>query len=325
MRNLVITSGDRDGVGLEVSIKALAQLGPQKGSRFVLAAHQKSRGSVRQRHWKNLLKRWKVLELHGHDPAEAFDKFDLLESQELLVFFDSRSTVAAEATWVECAVRLGLEEQIQGLITGPVSKRRFSANHFADMGHTGLLSRLTKTQVFQGYVGPKMAVVLATDHVELKRVEKTLTPQRLKGAYSAALELRSFLSTKARYLPIAVLGLNPHAGESGHIGRFEVTQLSLPKGFVGPIPADSAFQKLDFKSYSVFLALYHDQGLIPFKMLHGQQSGFQISLGLPFLRTSVDHGTARDIFSRDVADSGSMRDAIKAACCAKAPKLVGKL
>jgi 4-hydroxy-L-threonine phosphate dehydrogenase PdxA len=134
-------------------------------------------------------------------------------------------------------------------------------------------------------------------------------------------QLRRILPAIRRKRPIAVLGLNPHAGENGLIGHFENRVLKSAllsakragQSIVGPIPADTAFTRESLNRFSVVVSLYHDQGLIPFKMLHGQDSGFQVSLGLPFIRTSVDHGTAKDIFGQGTANSGSMVDAINGA------------
>lgn len=317
MRNFVITAGDRDGVGLEVTVKALAQLGPMRGSRLLLAAHSESRASVKPQYWTKLRRKWKVIEAHGGRLDDVLSRFHSLQSDELLIFFDSTPAASAEAAWVQAAAEAALKKRIHGLITGPVSKSRFLANNKKDMGHTGLLSRLAKVPIYQGYIGPKLAVVLATDHVELRQVEKSLTKKRLSGAFQAALELKSLLPAQSGRRPVAVLGLNPHAGEDGAIGKFETGSLRLPKGFTGPHPADTAFQRVRLETYSVVVAMYHDQGLIPFKMLHGQDSGFQISLGLPFIRTSVDHGTAKDLYAKDRANPGSMRDAIAAALRAK--------
>ena len=108
------------------------------------------------------------------------------------------------------------------------------------------------------------------------------------------------------------MGLNPHAGEKGIIGNCEADLFrKLPSAFSGPLVPDAAFLKKNWKTYSLYLCLYHDQGLIPFKLVHGQDSGVHITLGLPFLRTSVDHGTAEDIFNKNVANHASMLEAIQ--------------
>jgi 4-hydroxythreonine-4-phosphate dehydrogenase len=159
------------------------------------------------------------------------------------------------------------------------------------------------------FIGNHFNVLLATDHVALSKVEKSLIRSDLKSALSASLALKDLLKSKK---PIGLLGLNPHAGERGIIGHFELKYLKnlSNKNFNGPLVPDAAFLKKNWSKYCVYLCLYHDQGLIPFKMQHGQDSGVHITMGLPFVRTSVDHGTAIDIYNQDLANPQSMRDAI---------------
>ena len=317
---IVITSGDRDGVGLEVTCKALLALGPQPGARFLVTAEASSyRRFTRSLLYRKLRGQFQPVEIFDVPMAVAHKVLTDLKPNEIAVLISSGKKQSLEAAWVLEAAKLAHAKLISALVTGPVSKERFSALVPGCMGHTALLAGLSGKAVFQGYIGPKMAVVLATDHVALEKVEGNLTAKRLRGAADAALELRRLLPPQRRRLPIAWLGLNPHAGEDGLIGRFEQRVRSrkmLPRTFGRPIPADTAFSPKAIDSTSVYLSLYHDQGLIPFKMLHGQDSGFQISLGLPFIRTSVDHGTAKNLFGKGVANPGSMIDAIKAAMTA---------
>ncbi len=310
--HLAITSGDRDGVGLEVSCKALSKLGPQRAARFILACSDDTKAS---KELKRLGARFKTIFVSSRDLSfkAACHLLSDLRADEIVIWRDHGN----EAAWVKAAAELALAKRLDGLVTGPVSKGRFKKLDRRFMGHTGLLAHLAKAPVQQGYAGRHLAVVLATDHVALKDVEKALR-KRSKGttpisrALKNAASLKPLLSRSQKSKPIAILGLNPHAGESGLIGGFE-KHLKLPKGVVGPIPGDTAFTAGSRTKYGVVVALYHDQGLIPFKMLHGQDSGFQVSLGLPFVRTSVDHGTAQDIFGRGLANPGSMIDAINGA------------
>jgi 4-hydroxy-L-threonine phosphate dehydrogenase PdxA len=118
-----------------------------------------------------------------------------------------------------------------------------------------------------------------------------------------------------------LLGLNPHAGEKGIIGSEEGQVFSHALSSVraagmkvfGPLSPDAAFMKENWKQYSLYVCCYHDQGLIPFKMIHGQDDGVHVTVGLPFIRTSVDHGTAKDIFGKNRANPQSMLAAIKLA------------
>ena len=116
---------------------------------------------------------------------------------------------------------------------------------------------------------------------------------------------------------MALVGLNPHAGEKGLIGKFEsenlkpvLTQIKKKHSVEGPLVPDAAFFDDNWKKYSTYVCLYHDQGLIPFKMVHGQDSGVHLTLGLPFIRTSVDHGTAKNIFGKNKANPNSMIEAV---------------
>lgn len=303
---LAITSGDRDGVGLEVTCKALTALGPQPSTRFMVACSDDANATRELRG----LRGFKPVYLSSREaPLDIASRIlSDLEPDEILIWRDNGN----EAAWVETCAKLALQDQISGLVTGPVSKGRFQRIKRTYMGHTGLLSALAKVPVQQGYVGEHLSVVLVTDHVPLNQVEKALSTKQILRAIENANRLKLLLPAAKRKLPISILGLNPHAGEDGLIGSFE-KRLRLPKAVRGPLPADTAFTLAERSKTSVVVALYHDQGLIPFKMLHGQDSGFQISLGLPFVRTSVDHGTARDIFGLGKANPGSMIDAIKGA------------
>ena len=313
---LAITSGDRDGIGLEVTCKALSKLGPQSQARFILSCSDDAKASRELKRLKTGGFQSLVVSSRELSLSAACHLISDLRSNEIVVWRDHGN----EASWVKASAELALLQRLDGVITGPVSKGRFKKLDRRFMGHTGLLAHLAKTPVQQGYIGDQLAVVLATDHVALKDVEKTLKAKMksplgrtpLARAIKNAESLKPLLEARRQKKPIAVLGLNPHAGEAGLIGNFE-KGLKLPKGVLGPLPGDTAFTANGRAKYSVVVALYHDQGLIPFKMLHGQDSGFQISLGLPFVRTSVDHGTAQDIFGRGVANPGSMIDAIKGA------------
>src|SRR5690606_11481796 len=172
--------------------------------------------------------------------------------------------------------------------------------------------------LFQTYLGSYFNLLLVTDHIPLSEVpQSVVTSKRLPSALRMALDLHKKFKMKKK---IAVLGLNPHAGEDGLIGHedeFVGRQIDHldpnRKWFVGPIPADSAFTDANFKKFGLYVALYHDQGLIPFKALHGFKEGVHLTSGIPFVRTSVDHGTAKSIFGKGMAEPGSMIHALKTA------------
>lgn len=206
------------------------------------------------------------------------------------------------------ASRACLDKRLSSLVTGPLSKKLTKKLPGQPVGHTGIFRQLLpKSPLFMGFAGSFFNVLLATDHIPLSSAEKALSPALLSDALTAAVRFKKMLGLKN---PTAVLGLNPHAGEGGLLGSFEQQQ-RWPEAVVGPLVPDAAFLKKNWKRYSVFVALYHDQGLIPFKMQHGQESGVHITLGLPFIRTSVDHGTAYDLFNKDSANPASMLEAIR--------------
>jgi 4-hydroxythreonine-4-phosphate dehydrogenase len=173
--------------------------------------------------------------------------------------------------------------------------------------------------------GPILRVVLATIHVPLRRVAELLTPEAIlrAGRLLARALVEDFAIASPR---IGVLGLNPHAGEQGLLGDEEIEVIApalddlrawarergLPVTFVGPLPADAGFPRHRAGELDGLIAMYHDQGLGPFKLLHFQD-GVNVTLGLPFVRTSPDHGTARDIAGRGIADPSSMIAAVELA------------
>ncbi len=168
-----------------------------------------------------------------------------------------------------------------------------------------------------GFLGAKFCVVLATGHEPLSAATSNFSATTLKNALHAANSLRLTLPNSRAQRPLAVVGMNPHAGEGGLLGREEGWMSAVIKNLepelgeiAGPLVPDAAFMPFNWKTYSVYLCPYHDQGLIPFKMVHGFKGGVHLTLGLPFVRTSVDHGTAKELFGKNKAEFGSMKDAI---------------
>ena len=303
---IAITTGDPDGIGPEVTVNALCALGKLKNHQFIVFC---SAGAALPGVSK-LKKKFKVVECHSI--AEALWNSN---SAQILVVPSSQSA----AHWVELAANLCLDGQINGMVTAPLSKTLILKAGFKDIGHTEILARVSKrTNLFMGFVGSKFSVVLATGHIPLAQIGNTLTPKLLKDAVQAAIQLRSALTKPNQTRPIALVGLNPHAGESGLLGNQESWFKSLVASssaipLVGPLVPDAAFLPDNWKKYSVFVCPYHDQGLIPFKLVHGFKEGVHITLGLPFVRTSVDHGTAKDLVGKKKSQHGSMLHAIKVA------------
>jgi 4-hydroxythreonine-4-phosphate dehydrogenase len=225
------------------------------------------------------------------------------------------------ALWVEEAALACRNKKFSGLITGPLSKTSIAAAGLKDIGHTEILSRVCAVRdLFMGFMGKKFCVVLVTGHEPLASAATSFSADKLTKALHAARRLRSLLPVTKSQRPLAIVGLNPHAGEHGLLGHEEswmktlIESLSSEIGEIaGPLVPDAAFLPQNWQSYSVYLCPYHDQGLIPFKMVHGFRGGVHLTLGLPFVRTSVDHGTAKDLYGKNKAESGSMKDAIQTA------------
>jgi 4-hydroxythreonine-4-phosphate dehydrogenase len=217
---------------------------------------------------------------------------------------------------IERAVRDALDRRVDGIATAPVNKLAFAQAGLPWKGHTDLLGHLTGSpRVAMMFWSEPLKVVLATVHVALAEVPRLLTPDLLGEIVDlTAAGLPRFGVARPR---LALAGLNPHAGEDGVIGNEEQEVLrpavaaarSRGVDIAGPFPGDTIFVRASRGEFDAVIACYHDQGLIPVKLLAFGRA-VNVTLGLPIVRTSVDHGTAFDIAGRGVADPGSMIEAI---------------
>ena len=302
MKRVHITTGDPDGIGLEVSLKALSLLGPKKDIQFVL--------------WRTPSANKEILKLADN----RFNRINIKENS-LLANREKKENTLLDITtsssptqWVVKATKHCLKNKnTEALVTGPLSKIQMKQEGFKEKGHTGLLKNLSHTKdVFMTFIGDLFNVTLLTGHVPLKKVK--WNTRNLNKCIEMCFKLKPNLSVHQRKKKIGLLGFNPHAGEEGLLGTEE---LLLKENVIhrwknkveGPLVPDVAFLKENQKKYFIYVCLYHDQALIPFKMTHERKS-FQLSLGLPFTRTSVSHGTAKDIFGKNKADAHSMKRAL---------------
>lgn len=304
MRRVAITTGDPDGVGPEVTVKALKEVGPKPQTNFFVFRDDTSRSLFKKQ----------GLPFERIVVSSLEEALTLKTKKHHLVEIESFDPTS----WVEAAGLACLNKQFHALVTGPLSKTTIKQSGRSELGHTEILKKLTGcSHIFQGYLGEKFHVVLATAHIPHSLVSKALTQDLMRSVIYEAWQLKGLLpKAQQRRKPMAFLGLNPHAGEGGLIGCEEQAMKLLlsefsSKEIQGPLVPDAAFFPKNWEKFSVFIAAYHDQGLIPFKMVHGQSGGAQVSLGLPFIRTSVDHGTAKDLFGLGKANPGSMIDAIQ--------------
>lgn len=214
-----------------------------------------------------------------------------------------------------------LAGELDGAVTGPVHKAAINDGGIAYSGTTELLAHQAGVEVVMMLANAHMRVALATTHLPLREVADAITAERLRAVIAtthAALR-RDFGLARPR---IAVLGLNPHAGEDGHLGREEldvvIPLLQRLRGdgldLAGPLPADTAFLPARLRGFDAVLAMYHDQGL-PVLKYSGFEQAVNITLGLPYPRVAVDHGTALDLAGKGTADPSSLQAAT--ALCAR--------
>ena len=298
MKKIHITSGDLDGIGLEISLKALYEIGPIKGTQFILWRSKKS-----------------YLEKYLHQLDKKFQKISCKEKNINSALKSNAQLIdlicpAKPTEWVKNAAKRCVQFS-ETLVTGPLSKIQMQKEGFKEKGHTALLQKISDCpHVFMAFLGAFFNVVLLTDHVPLKKI--SWNKKKLHSCLKLCLRLKERMPLSHRKKHIGILGLNPHAGEEGLLGleEFLLKKQLLPfKEIKGPLVPDTAFLKSQQKKISIYVGLYHDQGLIPFKIKH-ERSSFQLSLGLPFIRTSVSHGTAKDIFNQNKANPLSMKKAI---------------
>jgi len=214
------------------------------------------------------------------------------------------------------AVSDAMDGTVQAVATAPINKEAFRLAGLKWSGHTDLLAHLTGAKrVAMMFYSERLVVVLATVHIPLAEVPKALTKERVQATIALTADsVARFTKVPPR---IAVAGLNPHAGEHGLFGTEEDRVIApaiaecRTRGIdvSGPYPADTVFLRATRGEFDVVIACYHDQGLIPVKLLAFGQA-VNVTLGLPIVRTSVDHGTAFDIAGKDVADPESMIAAV---------------
>ena len=324
-----ITLGDAGGIGPEVARKAVARRDWPSDLRFVLLGDPRALGAGAGRRVSVLPRGWEMLAPRSALPARVA----LLRRRARVFVWDpgapgplairpGRSTVSAAraaACWIEAAVAACRGGALDAMVTGPIAKHGFAKAGLDVPGNTELLARLTGTPRYAMMLtGGPLRVVLVTRHLPLARVPAAVTAESITTAVRLAAESIPWL--RIRPARIAVCALNPHAGDGGALGA-EEQSLIRPTvrrlrraglAVEGPIPGDVVFHRAVNGAFGVVVAMYHDQGLAPLKML-AFESGVNVTLGLPIVRTSPDHGTAFDIAGSGKADPGSMVEAIRTA------------
>jgi 4-hydroxythreonine-4-phosphate dehydrogenase len=222
----------------------------------------------------------------------------------------------AQVHYLETAVAAAARGELAAIVTAPISKTWARRAGFEFLGHTEMLAaRLNARDVAMFFVGPKLRVALATVHRPLAEVVMDLSTERIRSVIE--LVAHSMIHDLGVTAPrIGVVGLNPHAGEDGLLGDEDADIIAPaleppipPATLVGPLVPDAAFRDAVHGRYDALIAMYHDQGLIPVKLVDFDES-VNVTLGLPIVRTSPDHGTAYDIAGKGIARSISMQRAL---------------
>ena len=317
---LAITMGDPAGVGPEVIAKALEHPEVWQVCRPVVVGDAAWMEEAR----RLVGARRPVQALRSVAEAGLGEKLGVLDLANVDASRLARGQVSGEAgqaayEFIQRAVRLALEGDVAGVVTAPINKEALHAAGLAYAGHTEILASLCGAKgVAMMLVAGRLRVSHVSTHVSLKQATERVTVERILQV--VRLTHQALLRLEPGTPRIAVAGLNPHAGEGGLFGEEEqqviepAVKAAQAAGMDvrGPFPPDSVFLRASQGEFSAVIAMYHDQGHIPVKLL-GFYEGVNVTLGLPIVRTSVDHGTAFDIVGTGRADERSLLAALRLA------------
>ena len=333
---LALTLGDPAGIGPEVVLKALADPDvTQSGEITVIGSRSLLQSSYTQLRQKGL-ERGEAL-ADPEDLSILDIELEASAQQQITPGVGNAASGAASFSYLETAITRTLADEFDGIVTAPIAKSLWKAAGHHYPGQTEVLAQYAKAERFgmlfvarSPHSGWLLRTLLATTHIPLRQVADTLTPELMTKKLDLLLECLQ-LDFGLKTPRIAISGLNPHSGEQGQLGREEEDwlipwleqerqkrpELSLD----GPVPPDTLWVKAGQAWYNpslpsgipdAYLALYHDQGLIPVKLMAFDRA-INTTIGLPFVRTSPDHGTAFDIAGLGIANATSMKAAIQLA------------
>jgi 4-hydroxythreonine-4-phosphate dehydrogenase len=319
VKKIAVTMGDPAGIGPEVILKAF-QSGEMQNFciPIVIGDRVIMEDTMRLLHLS--------VDLHIiRTPGEAkltpgsLDMIDMAELKEIEKKRPTAEGGRASAAYIRKAVGLAVNKQVDAMVTAPISKEALKMAGMTWPGHTEMLAELTGTKEYaMMLVGGPLRVILATIHTAIRNVPDMIKRDTILKTIRLARRACDMLGI--RVPRIAVAGLNPHAGEAGIFGdeeRREITPAIEDAGregiqATGPFPPDTIFHKAYRGEVDIVVCMYHDQGLIPLKMI-AFDTGVNVTVGLPIIRTSPDHGTAYDIAWSGKADPASMVEAVKLA------------
>lgn len=318
MKKIAITMGDSGGIGPEIVLKALSLPDVRKICMPVVIGDMNVIESAKK--LLRLSTKLKVIESIS-EVKQTKDIIHIIhQSNSIKDGILNKPTLESGRAcilFIKKAVEFALNKEVDAIVTAPISKESLKMAGSKWPGHTEMLANLSGTKDYAMMLaGGPLRVILVTIHTALRNVPNLITRKKiLKTIYLAkkGCEMFSIKSPK-----IAVAGLNPHAGESGIFGNEEIKKIipaikdARKEGIEvkGPYPPDTIFHKAYKREVDIVVCMYHDQGLIPLKMI-AFDKGVNITVGLPFVRTSPDHGTAYDIAWKGIANPSSMIEAIR--------------
>ncbi|WP_196139502.1 4-hydroxythreonine-4-phosphate dehydrogenase PdxA [Aliikangiella sp. G2MR2-5] len=325
IERVALTMGEPAGVGPELLVKAAQQ--PFSAQLIALADKEILADTARHLGLPLVLKDidWKS-PVKTHQPGCLW--VDHISAEEPIVCgVLSKASARLCYRILNRASELALENKVKAVVTAPVHKANINQIASGFLGHTEFFAELANvSKVVMMLATNELRVTLASTHIPLAKVSETITKESLIDTIEII--LNDFKRMGISQLKVAVCGLNPHAGEGGLLGKEEqqtiepVVQFFQKRGSAvsGPFPADTLFTPEKRAQYDVFLAMYHDQGLPVIKAFGFGQCA-NVTLGLPYIRTSVDHGTALDIAGKNIASSESLEYAVNYALSLLSAKL----
>lgn len=321
---LALTVGDPGGIGPEITASLLVQGMLRQADTYIIGSASALEEALPRSFRKNL----EVVSLDAFESGKRQGTFpaviDTGDDTRPPAGRPSAEGGRVAGRSIESAVALARRREVEGIVTGPISKEALHMAGYPYRGHTGMFADLFESPDCQMMmVAGRLRIVILTRDMPLKDVPGALTAERITASVKVTDgALREIWGIKEPRILVAAL--NPHAGDGGINGREEIDIIIpaleelLSKGYNvgGPLSADTMFYRWEEKGYDAFVALYHDQGMIPFKM-GGFERGVNMTIGLPVVRTSVCHGTAFDIAGLGEGEAGSLEAAFSLAvqCC----------
>jgi 4-hydroxythreonine-4-phosphate dehydrogenase len=311
---IAITMGDSSGVGPEIVLHAFKK--GELPEKFIVV------GDYSILEVCNLILQYEVPLRKIGDVTDVIAGYvnvldlGLLQAEDLRIGQLSAASGHAALKYVECATNLALQGKVAAQVTLPMNKEATRLRHEWFTGHTGYIAELCGQNKYTLMLASKeMIVTHVSTHVSLRQAIEAVRREQVFNVIKLTHDVLPKLRPSAR---IAVAGLNPHAGENGAFGIEDIEEIvpavsqaqAAGMDVTGPFPPDTIFMDMLKKKYDAVVCMYHDQGHIPMKVLDFE-GGINVTLGLPIIRTSVDHGTAFDIAYQGVAFTSSLRDA----CC----------